>query len=463
MVRIDRLLAVVVLVYGSCTLSAVAQDGLRLTDETPSPSDFTRIAALQDAQPTAPAAAQSGSAQGQVQNPATRSQPNVARLGNNRFNSLTRSSFYASPFAVALGAGQGQSRASMSRYFTSASHRRLKNTPEMFGDARRIGPSIGFDPYLLGGTYLQTLDSDYNERQSDFPSAGSYSGLRVSENNMALPQDRFWVIYNHMHNAFAQAGGDLSLDRFTFGFEKTFDNGSSSVEFRLPVVADIAVPSDFLGTTQYSGGNYGNLSVILKRVLLASDTGVLAAGMAIEAPTGSQTGASDSINGPATFTLSPSATYLTPYLGAMKTLDEIWFTHAFMGVEIATSGERLLVSLNNNPSQEFFINKPTNLQLDFGGGVWLITPETDRIGLALSTEWHLTTALSGDDQFTVANSAALPNLFINQQTIRTIMNQTTGVHAQFNNGWSLRTAIAFPYLVSRIFDTEVMVQATKNF
>lgn len=388
--------------------------------------------------------------------------PQVSQLGDGAYSNLTRSNFYASPFALALGVGaNGARNASLGQYFGSAAHRSLQDTPEMFGDFRRPGASIFFD----SSGALPPQEPDYPEdRPRDFPGAASFSGLRVSENNVALPQDRVWFSYNHLHNAFAQPGGDLSLDRFTLGVEKTFDNGSSSVEVRLPMAGSIDPAGSFGGTTVYSGGSFGNLSLLLKRVLVATDTRVLAVGLAVETPTGSRSHALDYGFGVSEITISPNAVYLTPYLGTLRKIDDIWFINSFLQVDIPTAGERLSTRLNGVAQPDFYLNKPTMLQVDLGGGVWLITPNRNRVGIAVSSELHIATALTPADSFTVVPGTTQPNVFVNQDaTMRNLVNSTTGIHAQLNREWSLRTALSVPLLNQRIFDTEVMVQLNRNF
>ncbi len=451
-------------------------DVLNLSDQTPPTPDSTApgpiaLEPVQDSITDTPRAP----AQPQPVQPATPQQPfasptapnlnsispQVSTLGDNAFSSLTRSSYYASPLALALGASSPSSAAS-SAYFNSAAHRSLLNTPEMFGDFRRPGSSVLFNP--SDQVFSSETAHEGTERPTDFPTAASFSGLRVSENNVALPQDRVWFSYNHFHNGFAQPGGDLNLVRFTLGIEKTFFGGSSSIEVRLPIAGSIDPSGTFGGSTAYAGGSFGNLSVIAKRVLVATENRVVALGLAIETPTGSQSHALDLGSGAAAITIDPNAVYLTPYLGTLRKIDDIWFINSFLQVDVPTGGERLLASLNGGAQQEFFINRPTVLQADLGGGVWLVTPELNKIGLAVTSELHLATALNDADSFTVAPAGTLPNVLINQDdTIRTILNMTQGLHAQINRQWSVRGGISVPLLNERIFDTEVMVQVNRNY
>ena len=436
-----------------------------LLDSTPSPSDLSQSPVqlqLSD-NPQAQAAPILPGTNTAPQQPIQNTpQANVASLGNNQFSSLSNSPFYASPFAASLGL-VSSSGGNLGGYFGSGAHQALLETPEMFGDFRRPGSSLAFDPFAYGSNYSSSHEDDEAQPGVDFPSAGSFSGMRVSENNVALPQDRIWASYHFYNNAFALNSGNLDLDRFILGVEKTFDGGAGSVEVRLPIAGSLD-PVDPAGLTAFAGGSWGNLQVILKRVLVATGDRVLAAGVSVEAPTGSQWHALDNSSGsPAQFTLDPTAVYVTPFLGTLRTIDDIWFINSFLQVDIATNGDRLTASLNNGPTQEFFINQPALLLLDFGGGVWLKTPERNKAGFALNTELHFAQALGDDDTFTVDPSGALPNVFVDLNPIRTILNVTNGLHAQIHRDLSVRTAISVPLLNDRIFDTEFMVQVNCGY
>lgn len=449
-----------------------------LLDTTPSPSD---ILSIQDGPPAGGVVPADPSIQLQlsddtaviqpgtppvttpntpVQPQRTSPAPNVASLGGGNYNQLTNSPVYVSPFASATGL-ISDSGSSLGGYFGSGAHEALLQTPEMFGDFRRPGSSYSF---FDDGSYYDP-ENDHEEPgmgRQDFPTAGSFSGMRVSENNVALPQDRIWASYHHYNNAYALASGDIDLDRFIIGLEKTFDGGSSSVEVRLPIAGALD-PVDPAGNFFFAGGSFGNLQVILKRVLYASSDRVLALGLAIEAPTGSQSHALDFTFGTAQFTYDPAAVYLTPYLGTLRVIDDIWFINSFVQFEFATGGDRLTASLNGGAPQEFLVNQPALFLFDVGGGVWLTTPNRNGTGVALTNEWHFAQALGDDDTFAVDPTNALPNVFVDFNTIRTVLNNTTGLHVQLNQKTSVRTAVSIPILEERIFDTEFMVQLNCNY
>lgn len=453
-----------------------------LQDSAPSPSDASvqppavpiptgPSGAATNAQPLFNTPPQSTTqAQAPTTQPPARPQtsPNVRSLGrNDSYRSLGLGGSYVSPFTSLTTLSSTNRSSNSSSYFGSASHRQLQRTPEMFGDYRRPGSLLTFgDTNPSYGTGPETNDHDDDaQRPEDFPTASSFGGMRISENNMALPQDRVWLGYNHYHNAYAQPGGDLSLDRFVFGLEKTFFGETSSVELRLPIAASID-PNGSLGSgTDYSSGSFGNLSAILKHVLYSNNKTVLAGGLGIEIPTGSQSHATNTINGPASFTVAPAAVYLTPFLGGLHNFDEVWFANGFLQIDVPTGGDKLIAMTGSAAPQTFYLNQPTWLQIDLGGGAWLIAPDARHpFGLALVSEIHIATALNGPDVISVDPNGGLTNVFVNDlDTIDTLVNLTNAVHASFDGGWSARCGIAVPVIDQRIFDTEILVQLNRNY
>ena len=55
--------------------------------------------------------------------------------------------------------------------------------------------------------------------------------MKIGDDTSPLPVDRVFFDYNHFHNALLTANGqDISLNRYTFGLEKTYFDGMTSVE-----------------------------------------------------------------------------------------------------------------------------------------------------------------------------------------------------------------------------------------
>ena len=171
-----------------------------------------------------------------------------------------------------------------SRSRTRRSRNRLARTPEYFGDN-----FIGGDMIAQTGIAAVRLD---------LPLAAGSRRAKIADHNKAYPVDRVFVNYHHFHNAqtFTRPGvfDSDNIDRFTFGFEKTFDCGQASIEMRLPF-ADRVTRDD--ADFELRGGNVGNLAVILKRLMYESDRFALAYGLGVDIPTGSDVRGRTPLNG----------------------------------------------------------------------------------------------------------------------------------------------------------------------
>ncbi len=155
----------------------------------------------------------------------------------------------------------------------------LSTAPNMIGD-------------LFGGT---TLDSIYISPPPGFdeedhftipnPANGGVVGRnKIAENTSALPQDRLLFNYSFFDNVPIFPGG-VSINRFTPGFEKTFLNGMTSIEMKLPmaVTLDSTIVTD--GGTDLSHGELGNLMITPKVLLTQTDNFAAALGMSVSVPT----------------------------------------------------------------------------------------------------------------------------------------------------------------------------------
>jgi hypothetical protein len=163
---------------------------------------------------------------------------------------------------------------------------RLASVPKMFGD---FGPA--------GGRLRVFNQSQPNQMiTTDLASAGVGQRLKVLENNNAWPDDRIDFLYRHYHNSIRSTPqrsspnvDEFSTDSYTFSFERSFFDGLTSVQVLMPFVGtptlrsnDATLPNNFV-----DGGNVGNPGVILKGLLLSSDSFAVSGGLGINVPLGS--------------------------------------------------------------------------------------------------------------------------------------------------------------------------------
>ena len=119
------------------------------------------------------------------------------------------------------------------------------------------------------------------------------TGLKVSDNQSPVPQDRFFYSFNYFDNLNASVDKrvlspiqNLQVYHQLFGLEKTFLDGQASVGFRMPLNtisfrSNANVPG--LGGSSTSPGD---LSIFFKYVLYKQNNVLISSGLQVTAPTG---------------------------------------------------------------------------------------------------------------------------------------------------------------------------------
>jgi hypothetical protein len=269
-------------------------------------------------------------------------------------------------------AGQGESRA-----------------PEMLGDPLGRPWLRCFTPTQLAGQKVQFCEA--------FPGRS----FKISDNESPLPMDRVYFEYNHFENVYAsynrRLGGifhDGSVDRETFGIEKSMCDGLLSLGIRQPLhqlSQNVSPPRNFdlppvffagLPTSDYETGD---LSLIVKFAPFAdcNRQSGLSIGLAVTLPTGQS-------DDPA------HSTSLAPFIGYLWRMGD-WLLHGFISLDIPTKGD--VTYLYNDvgvgyylyqnpcrdgcltaviPTVEFHVGTPLNHR----GGVEFVPPFDFTIGAA---------------------------------------------------------------------------------
>ena len=129
------------------------------------------------------------------------------------------------------------------------------------------------------------------------------SHLNLAENGSPMPQDRIFFGYRHWENpvetdVFSSPGVDnsatLNVDRYTFGFEKTFLRGLMSLELRVPFNSQLTnnmyiedVHGDSGGTIPVTSTefNLGDVAFAFKGILLQRRCWAITGGLGVKLPT----------------------------------------------------------------------------------------------------------------------------------------------------------------------------------
>lgn len=331
---------------------------------------------------------------------------------------------------------------------------RLSRTPDVFGDSF-IPVSANIDIFNVTGMTAGAT----NFADADLPLGGGMRRFK-NEHARALPTDRVFFLYNHFHNALRfetqNTSTTDSVDQFTFGFEKTSDDGQWSFELRMPFSGDANLSGD--DVTVDSNG-VGNLVGTLKRILYSDSTLVAAAGLAVVAPTGSDASVTFR-NSNSRIDFENEAVHLLPYLAVQTSPDENWFFHAFAQVDIAAN-ENEISLVGNGFTDSDSLADQTLLYLDASAGYWWYqsTDDSGLTGLASVLELHYTTTLND------ADTAFLNGAFIgNFENRYDVLNLTAGIHSEWSGNTAIRVAAVVPLdRDERFFDSETQVSVIRRY
>lgn len=357
----------------------------------------------------------------------------------------------------------------------------LASVPNMFGDLAGSTSFLKFvEPGGPNGPSGPGI-TRVTDGAITMPIAGGGSRIgKISENDSPIPQDRVFFSYNHFQNVFEISETPLSppgpsvlrqepIDRYTMGFEKTFFDGWTSVELRMPFQGSIDAQLSSVG---YSSGNIGNLTVVLKSLAYMDDATAVGVGVAIETPTGSDTFTRLGDN---RLQFRNEATHFLPYIGFVWSPgDPRWgwgsglFFSGYAQIDINAAGNSIdVLGPNNVPVSSFGKLTDQNLGfLDIAAGYWLFRdPDAERFtGLAVVSELHYTTALQDVDR--ISGNLNGSSFTLNATGNRfDVLNGTIGIQALMFEASSLRVAGVFPIGDEnrRLFDSEVQVQFNRRF
>ena len=343
-------------------------------------------------------------------------------------------------------------------------------------------PNMGGDIFGLPGV---TVIGSAGTIQSSLPFGGGSRRVKIAENNKALPVDRVYFVYNHFHDAFTATPPlqTAPVDQYTIGLEKTFADGLLSVELRLPFTSghsassNISAPPDSTSLA-VNGGEVGNLSILLKALLIETESGPLVAGVGVNTPTGSDAHGRvrDEPNageGPSNnyfdFVANNQAVHILPFFGFLAAPDDRTFYHGFAQLDIDANGNRIDVTPFQpapSPTVSRRLHEQTLLYLDVAAGYWLYrNPRSGGLtGLASLVELHYTTALQDADTatFIVPN---VTTIFGNAVNRFDVLNFTVGIHAEIANNWTCRASGVFPLTTgdNRFFPAEVIISVNRRF
>ena len=280
-----------------------------------------------------------------------------------------------------------------------------------------MAPNMIGDYFPAGGAFYNSMYGVYSSSCSSFPSPSAVIGsTKIAENSSPMPQDRFFFNYSYFDST-PLYPGDVNVNRFTPGFEKTFLCGNASFEMRFPTAAtlDSTIVMDDVPDT--SSFEFGNIAMTPKVLLRRTWCGALSMGMTITVPT------ADDINavladGTQVAQIENEAMHLMPFVGWLWTPNPCWFAMGYLQYDVATTGNTALVDYDGTGLQEVgYLNDTAFQYLDVAIGRWLYrscapmcVSRLRSVAVAMELHWNKSLQegdyiLSETDGYLVGNTA----------------------------------------------------------
>jgi hypothetical protein len=260
------------------------------------------------------------------------------------------------------------------------------------------------------------------------------SSFKIAEDNSPLPQCRAYFNFNYFDNVAAAVNrrlgnnvNDISVYRESLGAEKTFFDGTASVEVRVPL-ATLDVASDLPGVAS-TDTNIGDVSVAFKYApYINFETGNCASlGLVVTAPTG-----------PTEFNPFHS-TILQPFVGYKYFFVPEMYVQGFTSIAVPTD-TRDVTLLFNDIALGFYLYRNT---------------EEDAClrGIIPTAELHVNTPLNHRGAFNFADPSGTPDW----------VTITAGGTLELGRRSTFATGIAVPVTGPKPYDFEVLAQYNLHF
>ena len=288
------------------------------------------------------------------------------------------------------------------------------------------------------------------------PSGGFIGRQRISDNESPIPTDRVFFDYSYFHDAAMAMPSDAN--RFVPGFEKTLLDGRMSVEMRFPMgvmeSSNIVADSSSFSST----GQFGDVEVILKAILLQEETWTLSMGLGISVPTAPDVnvGLAD---GTPLAKIANHSTHLLPFFGLFVKPNDDWFAQAYVQIDIGASDDHVWANLNGSGLTPIGdVCDQTQIFIDAMIGRWLYRNPSQRLsGLAAVLEAHYTGGLNAPSAvqaagFTIGDNPGGYN----------VLDLTVGAHAVVGKT-TVTLGFATPVTQDRGFDGELRFFVNRTF
>lgn len=336
-------------------------------------------------------------------------------------------------------------------------------TPTMIGDALNNG--FGSTRFFGSGMLAPIITAD----GASIGISGGDQRFKIAQNESPMPMNRVFFDFNHFQNPITDIGGTTrNLDHYTFGLEKTFRDGLWSFTFRVPFASGYDATQSIVPGAGLAATEFGDMSLVLKRLLIQRERLVISAGLSTGFPSGEDFRISDTA-GPLVQIWNESL-HLGPFVGVVFAPTERLFFLSFGQVDFDTRGNTVLMrDAQGTPGtltkQGVFYDQTRGF-LDFAVGYRLYQNPTGSILTAVTPmlELHYMGTLTNMDYVT-GPLGAIGETAVGGTGRRDILNLTAGLNVQLGELTSLTFAGVAPLTtgVNREFDSQFLVQFNRRF
>ena len=282
--------------------------------------------------------------------------------------------------------------------------------------------------------------------------------IKVGDNNSAVPRDRILFDYRFFNNALADLG---NVNRFVFGFEKTFGEGYGSLLVRVPFASTISSIQTFGGVATRDV-ELGNLTFTWKRVLYCGQRSILSGGWGFALPTASDTEVRLP-TGSTIVEIENEAVHFLPYISYIAS-DGVGSLQAFLQLDVDTKGNSVRGDLNGVNLQRLgTLDDATWLFFDVAySRWWMQCQDCDQgrlTGVASFVELHYSSTLNDVDR--VAQNGIDVG---NAEADFDLLNLTAGLHLRYGQRTYISPAFAVPLNQDEnAFDFEFALLINRDF
>ena len=309
--------------------------------------------------------------------------------------------------------------------------------------------------------------------------------VKFSEGQSAIPRDRIFMHYNYFDNTNLGAGG-VNVSRFTPGFEKTFNDGNSSIQMRFPFASTL--DNDFMtnGITNTSSVLFGDIQMVLKTVLMQRKNTLISTGLQWTLPTADDLTFNATQGGTGVVSefarVHTDSVHILPYISSLYTRGDRFWVQSYLQLDFDANGNP--VTLNESPfkvqgaavlpnapgaSQIGVWNEATYLYADmsFGYQVYrnLAGGPTGLTTFSPMLELHYNRSITDSDSVSKVSKGITVAEFGRPGVNVEVVNLTIGTTFNWRDGSNVMLGYVTPISggSDKEFDGELRVMLTKRF